>query len=257
MREVRCYLDAAASAPTTNSWAGTSSGETCGRFAVLRVEVEGPIDPRTGYLCDIRGLDAVVREVVAPTLVDQGLTTTEAAASRSLTLAFQRAAARMLAPVVLESLEWNWSPFTRIQVHRKDANMVELTQSFEFAAAHRLHCADLSPEENKRLFGKCANPNGHGHNYILEVTVSTCVDHPGLTVAQLDHVVRATVLEPFDHKNLNAECPEFAELNPTVENIARVIWKRLNGVVEPAYLSRVRVWETAKTYADCTGNDPL
>jgi len=135
--------------------------------------------------------------------------------------------------------------------------MVRVTQSFEFAASHRLYCEGLSDDENRRIFGPCSNPHGHGHNYVLEVTV---VGPPGgpegsvLDLGNVDHVVHQRVIQSFDHRNLNVECPEFASLNPSVENIAQVIWQRLNGAFERCRLAGVRVWETSRTYAEYTGD---
>jgi len=134
--------------------------------------------------------------------------------------------------------------------------MVKLTQSFEFAASHRLNCANLSESENRSLFGKCNYPHGHGHNYILEVTLQgEPNDSTGgvVDLPFLDCVVRERVIEPFDHRNLNVECPEFSEVNPTVENIARAIWQRLSGAFSNCQLASVRVWETAKTCAEYSG----
>lgn len=129
--------------------------------------------------------------------------------------------------------------------------MTFLTQSFEFSASHRLECAGLSDEENLRLFGKCSNPHGHGHNYILEVTVEVNPGQAATKLQDLDRKVREEVIERFDHKNLNLECREFADLNPTVENIAQVIFDRLMEGGTPIKPTSVRVWETAKTYAEC------
>ena len=136
--------------------------------------------------------------------------------------------------------------------------MIKVTQSFEFSAAHRLHCEGLSDEENRRLFGKCSNPSGHGHNYVLEVTVEGEPDKDTGRVASLPDLQRTVdecVIHPFDHKNLNMEVTDFRSLNPSVENIARVIWNRLHAELAPAILSRVRVWETPKTYAEYRGED--
>ena len=130
--------------------------------------------------------------------------------------------------------------------------MLELTQSFEFSASHRLACPGLSEEENHRLFGKCSNVHGHGHNYILEVGASANEKAISSLLPELDRIVRREIIERFDHKNLNVECAEFAELNPTVENIAQVIFDRLERELEAGRLRKVRVWETAKTYAECT-----
>jgi 6-pyruvoyltetrahydropterin/6-carboxytetrahydropterin synthase len=119
-----------------------------------------------------------------------------------------------------------------------------VTHQFEFSAAHRLHCDSLSDEENKKLSRKCNNPNGHGHNYMIEVSVGCEVD-----VAFDLHKFEATVIEhavdPFDHKNLNIEVEDFRELNPTVENIANVIWNRLAPQI--SNLRNVRIFETPKT----------
>ncbi|NOS99093.1 MAG: 6-carboxytetrahydropterin synthase [Phycisphaerales bacterium] len=129
-----------------------------------------------------------------------------------------------------------------------------MTYAFEFSAAHRLYCASLNAEENRRLFGKCANPNGHGHNYVLEVTVRGIPDAASGVLIGLDalaRIVNERVIERFDHKHLNLDCAEFAELNPSVENIARVIFEKLNGAFEPAALDCIRVYETPKTWAEC------
>ena len=130
--------------------------------------------------------------------------------------------------------------------------MVLLTQSFEFSASHRLQCPGLTDEENHRMFGKCSNPNGHGHNYVLEVTVEVAPGSTSSTLQKLDQYVRDEVIERFDHKNLNVECPEFSALNPTVENIAQVIFDRLADNLKTLCLYNVRVWETEKTYAECS-----
>ena len=135
--------------------------------------------------------------------------------------------------------------------------MVQLTEQFEFSASHRLYCPALSAAENDRIFGKCANPNGHGHNYVLDVTVEGNVAaHTGWVVEPqpFERTVIERVIEPFDHKHLNQDCAEFAELNPTVENLARVIWMRLHDHVAPGRLVCVRLWETPKTCAECRGD---
>lgn len=125
---------------------------------------------------------------------------------------------------------------------------LSLTRRYTFPASHRLCRSDWSDAENHRTFGKCANANGHGHNYVLEVSVSGPVDTAtGMIVnlMDLDDFVRARVLEDFDHANLNVQIPEFGELIPTTENLCRVIFKRLSGF-QRGHIERVRVQETAK-----------
>jgi 6-pyruvoyltetrahydropterin/6-carboxytetrahydropterin synthase len=134
--------------------------------------------------------------------------------------------------------------------------MVYLTRKAEFSASHYYHNPALTSEENQRLFGKCNNPNGHGHNYTLEVTVKGEVDpRSGFVVdlKDLKEVLNHEVLEALDHRYLNKEVPEFATRIPTTENLAIAIWQRLEGKLHVAKLHRVRVYETPDLFADFYG----
>jgi 6-pyruvoyltetrahydropterin/6-carboxytetrahydropterin synthase len=134
--------------------------------------------------------------------------------------------------------------------------MVYLTRRADFSASHYYHNPDLSPEENQRLFGKCANLNGHGHNYTLEITVKGEVDSiTGFVVdlKQLKDVMEKEVVQAMDHRHLNKEVPEFAKLIPTTENLAIAIWQRLQPKLQVAKLHRVRVYEAEDLFADFYG----
>jgi 6-pyruvoyltetrahydropterin/6-carboxytetrahydropterin synthase len=134
--------------------------------------------------------------------------------------------------------------------------MVYLTRRADFSASHYYHNPDLSPEENQRLFGKCANLNGHGHNYTLEITVKGEVDSiTGFVVdlKQLKEVMEKEVVQAMDHRHLNKEVPEFAKLIPTTENLAIAIWQRLQPKLQVAKLHRVRVYEAEDLFADFYG----
>ncbi len=134
--------------------------------------------------------------------------------------------------------------------------MVYLTRKAEFSASHYYHNPQLSPEENLRLFGKTNNPNGHGHNYTLEVTVKGEVDpRSGFVVdlKELKEVLNREVLDALDHRFLNKEVPEFAKLIPTTENLAISIWQRLVPKLKVARLHRVRVYETPDLFVDFYG----
>jgi len=134
--------------------------------------------------------------------------------------------------------------------------MVYLTRKCEFSAAHYYHNPALSPEENRRLFGKCNNPSGHGHNYTLEVTVKGEVDpRSGFVVdlKELKEILNREVLEALDHRFLNKEVPEFRNRIPTTENLAVAIWERLASKLRVACLHRVRVYETPDLFADYYG----
>ncbi len=130
--------------------------------------------------------------------------------------------------------------------------MTSLTRRYAFSASHRLDSDRLSPEENARVFGKCNNPHGHGHNYALEVTVSGEIDpRTGMVVspAALDALVARAVLERFDHSNLNTDLPEFAAVVATTENLGLEVGRRLQqdwaaSGLGPGRLSRVRLEET-------------
>ena len=134
--------------------------------------------------------------------------------------------------------------------------MVSLTQQFEFSAAHRLHCDEFSEQENRDVFGKCNNPEGHGHNYVVELTVGQPLSSPEgqvISLADLESTVKRLVIDRLDHKHLNRDVPEFAKLNPSVENIAIKIWEWLEPEIQQTKLQRVRIYETPKTWADYSG----
>jgi len=134
--------------------------------------------------------------------------------------------------------------------------MVYLTRKCEFSASHYYHNPDFTAEENQRVFGKCANLDGHGHNYALEVTVKGEVDSTTgfvLDLKQLKDILSDEVMEAMDHRHLNKEVPEFAKQIPTTENLAIAIWNRLAGKLNAAKLHRVRVYEMPDLFVDYYG----
>jgi 6-pyruvoyltetrahydropterin/6-carboxytetrahydropterin synthase len=136
---------------------------------------------------------------------------------------------------------------------------IHLTRRYQFAASHRLHSTQLDDETNRRIYGKCNNPHGHGHNYIVEVAVSGPVDPATGMIANLsdlDSFVESAVIEPFDHKYLNEEIAEFREHVPTTENLCIEIFNRLREFPR-AKLERVRVEETSLNSFEYTGEPAL
>jgi 6-pyruvoyltetrahydropterin/6-carboxytetrahydropterin synthase len=126
---------------------------------------------------------------------------------------------------------------------------VTLTRRYRFAASHRLNTDTLSPEENARLYGKCNNPFGHGHDYVLDVTVAGPIDPSGQIVNReaLDALVEEQVLARLDHRNLNCDVPELKDRVPTTENLSSAIELMLTSQwTLPAALARVRISETAR-----------
>jgi 6-pyruvoyltetrahydropterin/6-carboxytetrahydropterin synthase len=132
--------------------------------------------------------------------------------------------------------------------------MVLITRKIEFSASHLYHNPALSPEENRRVFGKCNNPHGHGHNYTLEVTVAgepNPVTGMVLDLKELKEILEREVMQRMDHRFLNYEVAELKGKIPTCENIARLIWDLLDAQIKQGRLHRVRLYESADLFADC------
>jgi 6-pyruvoyltetrahydropterin/6-carboxytetrahydropterin synthase len=134
--------------------------------------------------------------------------------------------------------------------------IVTVTRRLQFNAAHRVHNPALSDEENTRLFGKCNNPNWHGHNYTLDVSVSGPVDDRTgyvLDLGALKKIVEERAVNLIDHKNFNLDVPFMRGVIPTSENIIVAIWRELAPAIEPGRLVRLVLWETPNNYVEYTG----
>jgi 6-pyruvoyltetrahydropterin/6-carboxytetrahydropterin synthase len=140
--------------------------------------------------------------------------------------------------------------------------MIQVTRKIEFSAAHVYNNPKFSPEENRRIFGKCNNPHGHGHNYVLEVTIAGEPDPDTgmvLDLKVLKEILQREIVDRLDHRHLNLEVPELAGKIPTTENIAALIWNLLDPAIghaclHHARLDRVRLYETPDLFVDCTRN---
>ena len=254
-REVRFAVnqehDPQLSAKPTNSYGGFPSVIAFGPHLALQVTVAGELDPASNYLVNIKNIDAMVRQRAVPK-VAQAVTAHAAPAATVRNL--YDLLSTQWPPLSLVELRLHVSPFLAYTVRASEVPMIRLSQKFEFSATHRLHNPQLSDEENRRTFGKCNNPHGHGHNYELQVTLRGEPDENGLLidVRLFERIVATTVTDRFDHKNLNLELPEFRELIPTVENIARTIHRLLKPqfAEHRATLASVTVWETPKTWCE-------
>jgi len=132
-----------------------------------------------------------------------------------------------------------------------------LTRRYMLAASHRLHAPTLSDEQNQAVYGKCNNPHGHGHNYAVEVTVSGPVSvETGMVcnLVDLDEAVQRSVIERFDHQNLNT-LTEFADLVPTTENLLEVIFHKLKQSFHSAHLEKIRIEETSMNSFEYAGEE--
>ena len=133
---------------------------------------------------------------------------------------------------------------------------VTVTRRLRFNAAHRVHNPELPDSENARLFGKCNNPNWHGHNYTLDVSVEGAIDATTGYVCDLSHlktIVEREVIDHVDHKNFNLDVPFMKGVIPTSENIVVAFWKILSPRVVPGRLTKLVLWETENNYVEYTG----
>ncbi len=130
---------------------------------------------------------------------------------------------------------------------------ISVFRKAHFNAAHRLHNPDWDEETNRRIFGKCNNPNYHGHNYNLVVKVTGEIDPETgylIDMKVLKKAISQQILEYLDHKNLNLDIPEFQDLNPTMENIAIMIWQRLRAHLDTHFQLTIRLYETERNFVE-------
>jgi 6-pyruvoyltetrahydropterin/6-carboxytetrahydropterin synthase len=133
---------------------------------------------------------------------------------------------------------------------------VKVFRKEHFNAAHRLHNSNWDAEKNKTIFGKCNNPNYHGHNYDLTVEVEGEIDPETgyvIDIKILSDIVKEQVTDRFDHKNLNLDVPEFKDLNPTAENIAVVIWNLIREKLDSKFTLTIRLYETERNFVEYSG----
>ncbi len=252
---------------------GSNAGpEPTGNNYFLDVTVEGEIDPQTGIIVNIKDIDQIVKHHVVQNLDRKFLNRSvayfcERPVTPETILGYIRTqldgtlpsvvrlTALRLEETPLHFAEWQAS---ELRAETERGGML-LTRVYEFAASHRLHSPHLSEDENRELFGKCNYPHGHGHNYILEVTVAGPIDARSgrvLDETVLDGIVNREVVDRYDHRHFNYDIPEFADLIPSTEVVIKMIWDRLKThIPAPASLYRVVVRETARNIFEYRGED--
>ena len=236
-----------------NSFCSKPAGEGLGLFMEIGVAVVGPANEDTGFVINVLDIDKAVRQYVVPVFTDAIKAKYRRAAHIGivtlLTLLHQAQAALTgkLRPATLSDLTLKLNPYRKIAIDCEDNDMVYLSEKFEFAAMHKLWNDKFTAEQNFEAFGKCANPSGHGHNYIVEVTVKAKEGADALKIGQFEQIVDQRLISLIDHKNLNADVPEFQKTNPTIENLAVFAWQKLAPHFGPLKLHSITVWETDKT----------
>jgi len=242
-----------------NSYASEPSGEGLGIFFELAVELSGEIDEDSGFVVNVIDIDRNVREFVVPIFArrvrkrfrkGEHIGLPEIAELLELT---RKKLSDKFNKATINKLSLSLNPFRKVVVDCEDSKMVYFSEKFEFAATHTLWNAKFCRRRNLELFGKCANPTGHGHNYIVEVTIKMPVGEERFQAGDFEEVVDDGLIKLVDHKNLNADVPEFGKTNPTIENIAVFAWNRLSGKFSRAVLYCITVWETDKTFCSYYG----
>lgn len=229
-----------------------------GHNYTLDVTITGDLDPRTGMVMNMTDLKAIVNEVLEEfdhrhlnedmPYFKTALPTTENIVRVLWGLIAARLPAEArLAHLRLYEMSDLWADYD-------GAEETSFARAYTFAAAHRLHAPSLSDAENRSIYGKCNNPNGHGHNYTLEVSVSGPID-PGtgmvIDLVEMDRTVRS-VLDQLDFRHLDNEIPAFAEQPSTAENIVVYLWGELAPRFE-GRLAHLKLWETRKNLFEYNG----
>ena len=243
-----------------NSFSSNPPGEGLAIYFGLWLELTGEIQQTTGFVVNVADIDKCVRKNVVPIFADKirqnfkerkhidfcGLT-------ELLKLSWQKLTGKFAAAKVSKlTLELN--PFRKMSVNSEDCNVIYFSEKFEFAATHKLWNDELTEEENFAAFGLCANPTGHGHNYVVDITAKMPAGK-NLCIGEFEKAVKQSFVNLVDHKNLNVDLEEFGKVNPTVENIAVFAWKRLIDELGQGQLHCVTVWETEKTYCSYYGQN--
>ena len=128
-----------------------------------------------------------------------------------------------------------------------------LTRIYYFSAAHRLHNDKFSDKKNKKIFGKCNNPKGHGHDYYVELSVKGAISPDTGMIINIEDLdgVASKIIDKLDHKRLDVEIEYFTKVNASGENIAKYLWKRfIDEIPSPAFLFHIRLWETSENFFD-------
>jgi 6-pyruvoyltetrahydropterin/6-carboxytetrahydropterin synthase len=242
-----------------NSYASKPAGEGLSIFFELCVELTGEVEATTGFVVNVLDIDEKVREFVVPTFAAriredyrQGKHVGFPEIVQLLTSAWEELADKF-GTARLSKLTLALNPFRKITLDNKEDKMIYYSEKFEFAAMHRLWNDSFSDGRNLEVFGKCANPAGHGHNYIVEVTVTMPEGDARLRIGDFEKTVDEEFIRLVDHRNLNVDVAELSRTNPTVENIAALAWEKLVGKFGEAVLRCVTVWETDKTYCSYCG----
>lgn len=238
-----------------NPYASKPAGEGLAVFLELSVTLTGSLDSATGFVINVLDIDEVIRKNVVPLFAERikaNFRKAKHLGLYELAEILNSVREKLIGKfnkAVLSELSLKLNPFRKLSLDcnksPEDSQMICFSEKFEFAAMHKLWNDDFSDERNFALFGKCANPTGHGHNYVIEVTIET-PKGGDFCIGDFEKVVDNEFIKCVDHKNLNIDVPKLSDVNPTVENIASFAWDSLIDKFGPAKLHCITVWETEK-----------
>ncbi len=240
----------------SNNYASNPPGNGLALFFDIEFLVTGPKNPKTGFVLNVLDIDQLVRASFVPVIAAAVRHKFREAKHISLSglarllLTASHSLQKNLRQIQLEQISAKLNPFRRLTVKTTEPKNIYLSEKFEFAATHKLWNDDLSKKKNLELFGKCANPTGHGHNYVAEVTIKLPQRRKDFQIGLFEKTVNENLIDLVDHKNLNADVPTFDKTNPTVENLTAFAFKKLKGKFKNAKLHCTTIWETEKT--SCT-----
>jgi 6-pyruvoyltetrahydropterin/6-carboxytetrahydropterin synthase len=236
-----------------NSFASMPSGEGLAIFFELSVELVSEVNPDTGFVVNVSEIDSKVRECAVPvfvTKVRENFCQTkhiDFSALKEILHLTQSELEKKFDGARLNKLSLKLNPYRKITISSEDSDMVFFSEKFEFAATHKLWNTDFTDVQNLKIFGKCANPTGHGHNYVVEVTIKMPVSKNDFSIGDFEKIVDSELISLLDHKNLNLDIEHFSQVQPTIENIAVFAWNKLVRKFPEQLMHCVTVWETDKT----------
>jgi 6-pyruvoyltetrahydropterin/6-carboxytetrahydropterin synthase len=265
-RQVRFAVSPFAS-PTegANSYCAKPTADGLSFFFALWVELKGSANKDTGFVVNVSDIDKIVRDKAVGSFdefIKNKFKLKEQInfeqIGQLLSNVWQIVEKDFL-PAKINSLTVELTPARKLAIKENGGDMLYFSEKFEFAASHTLWNDKFSDDENFKVFGKCANKSGHGHNYILEVTIKKSSqqsrDSNGaggnpLKAGDFERIVQEHFIQIVDHKNLNTDVAYFKKTNPTVENIAQFAFNSLKDKLKPLELDCITVWENDRTF--CT-----
>ena len=242
-----------------NSFSSKPNGEGLSIFLELSIELVDNVEHATGFVVNVSDIDKIVRNNAIPVFRNSIQEHYHQARHISLSTIIDllKSSYEQLkdkfGTAQINIITLNLNPFRKVAMKSEDIDMIYFSEKFEFAATHKLWNENFTEEQNFEIFGKCANPTSHGHNYIAEVTIKMPKDRSGFKIGDYEKIVDTEFIKRVDHKNLNLDVERFKKANPTVENITTFAWEKLIGKFGDQLLYCVTVWESDRTYCSYYG----